>query len=152
MEHYVNGQLLTILDIWLFKRNRFPDGKLLKHKARLCAHGGLKKWGINYWETYAPVVNWISVRTLLAITKICKLRSQSIDFVLAFTQADLDVNVYMDFPIGIYVPNGGKRYYVLKLNKSLYGLKQASANWFETLKAGLNSRYFENRMWNHVFF
>ena len=123
MEHYVNGQLLTILDIWLFKRNRFPDGKLLKHKARLCAHGGLKKWGINYWETYAPVVNWISVRTLLAITKIHKLRSRSIAFVIVFPQANLDVNVYMELPIGLDAPNGGKRDYVLKLNKYIYGLK-----------------------------
>ena len=69
MEHYVNGRLSTILSIWSFKRNRFPDGRILKHKARLCAHGGMQKWGINYWDTYAPVVNWISVRTLLSIKK-----------------------------------------------------------------------------------
>ena len=61
MEHYVNGRLSTILDIWSFKHKIFPDGKLLKHEARLCAHGGMNKWGINYWDNYAPVVNWISV-------------------------------------------------------------------------------------------
>ena len=50
----------TILAIWSFKRKRFPDGRLNKHKARLCAHGGMQTWGVNYWETYAPTVNWIS--------------------------------------------------------------------------------------------
>ena len=52
-------------------------------------------------------------------------------------------NMYMELPIGVNAPTGGKRYYVLKLNKSLYGLNQASAKWFDTLKAGLNSRDFE---------
>ena len=130
MEHYVNGQLLTILSIWSFKCKRFPDGVILKHKAILCAHIGMQMWGINDRETCAPVVNWISVRTLIAITKIHKLRSRSIDIVLAFPQADLNVNVYMELPIGLDGPGGGKREYVLKLKKSLYGLKKASANWF----------------------
>ena len=74
MEHYVNGRLSTILYIWSFKRKRFPGGTLLKHKARLCDHEGMQKWGINYWDTYAPVVKWISVQTLLEITKIHQLR------------------------------------------------------------------------------
>ena len=139
----MNGRLSTILAIWTFKRKRFLDGRLLKHKARLCSHLGVQKWGISYWDNYAPVVNWISVQTLLAITKIHNLRSRSIDFVLEFPQSDLDVNVYMDLPNGIDAPYGGKRDYVLKLKKSLYGLKQASENWFETLKAGLNSISFE---------
>ena len=101
----MNGQLSTILDIWSFKCRIFPDGILLNHKSRLCVHGGIQKWDINYWDNYDPVVNWISVLTLLAITKIHKLRSRSIDFVLAFPQAYLDFNVYMEFPIGIDAPN-----------------------------------------------
>ena len=42
----------TIQSIWSFKRKRFPSGLLQKHKARLCAHGGIQQWGVNYWETY----------------------------------------------------------------------------------------------------
>ena len=38
----------TIQSIWSFKRKRFPDGTLNKHKSRLCAHGGMQKWGVNY--------------------------------------------------------------------------------------------------------
>ena len=56
----------------------------------------MQQWGIHYWETYAPVVNWINVRVLLAIAIIYELPNISIDFVLAFPQADLDVDVYME--------------------------------------------------------
>ena len=65
----------TIMAIWSFKRKRFPDGTLNKHKARLCVHGGMQTWGQNYWETYTPVVNWASVRLILAIAKIHGLSS-----------------------------------------------------------------------------
>ena len=51
--------------------------------------------------------------------------------------------MYMEFPTVIHAPNRVKRDYILKLKKSLYGLNQASANWFDTLKAGLNFRDFE---------
>jgi hypothetical protein len=85
----------TIMAIWSFKRKRYPDGTLNKHKAHLCAHGGQQTWGLDYWDTYAPVVTWASVRLLLIVAKIHGLQSKSIDFILAFPQADLDVPVYM---------------------------------------------------------
>lgn len=46
------GNPQTILEIWSFKRKQHPDGSLNKHKARLCAHGGMQQWGVNYWETF----------------------------------------------------------------------------------------------------
>ena len=132
--------------IWSFKRKRRPDGTLVKHKARLCAHGGMQQWGDNYWETYSPVVNMLSVRLLLSLAKIYNLDSKAIDFVLAFPQADLDVDIWMYLPIGFQVDGqteaDSDRRYILKLNKNLYGLKQASYNWFEKLKEGLTSRGF----------
>jgi len=133
----------TILAIWSFKRKRFPDGRVLKHKARLCAHGGMQTWGENYWETYSPVVNWLSVRTLLVISIIHDLETRSIDFVLAFPQAELDVDVFMELPFGFEIDQGKR--YVLKLNKNLYGLKQAAYNWFEMLKNGLEARGYEQQ-------
>ena len=133
----------TIMSIWSFKRKRYPSGQLNKHKARICAHGGMQTWGQNYWETYAPVVNWASIILLLSIAKIHNLPSKGIDFVLAFPQADLEVPVYMEMPMGFVSEDDKKRgKYVLRLNKSLYGLKQASYNWFEKLKSGLCSRDF----------
>ena len=108
----------TIQAIWAFKRKRFPCGLLNKHKARLCAHGGMQQWGVNYWETYAPVVNWISIRFLLVLSEIAGLESKAVDFVLAFPQADLDVPVYMEIPAGMEIA-GAKRnkQHVLLLKK-----------------------------------
>jgi hypothetical protein len=104
----------TIMSIWSFKHKRYPDGTLNKHKACLCAHGVMQTWGTNYWETYAPVVNWASVRLLLAVTKIHGLPSKSINFVLAFPQADLEVPVYMELPFGFDAPlNENRKLYVL---------------------------------------
>ena len=67
-----------IMAIWSFRRKRYPDGTLNKHKSRLCAHGGQPQWGINYWETYAPVVNWVSVRFLIIISQLTGLETQAI--------------------------------------------------------------------------
>ena len=134
----------TIMSVWSFKRKRLPDGEILKHKARLCAHGGMQTWGENYWETYAPVVNWLSVRIILIISILHDLDTRAMDFVLAFPQADLDEDVYMELPYGFEAMNGENKEYVLKLNKSLYGLKQAAHNWFQTLDGALQNRNFKS--------
>ena len=118
----------TIMSVWSFKRKRLPDGTICKYKARICAHGGQQQWGVDYWETYAPVVQWISVRTLLILSEIYGLKSGSIDFVLAFPQADLDVPVFIRLPIGFDVESNPNGAYVFRLKKNLYGLKQAAKN------------------------
>ena len=130
----------TIMSIWSFKRKHFPDGRIMKHKSRLCAHGGMQKWGVDYWETYSPVVNWVSVRLLFALCMIHDLESRSIDFVLAFPQADLKEDIYMELTFGFDCD--GDRRYVMKLNKSIYGLCQSSSNWFQHLTKGLKARDF----------
>jgi len=84
----------TILSVWAFERKRHPDGQVYKHKARLNAHGEMQRWDIDYWETYAPVVNWISICVLLILTIVHKLETKSIDFVLAFTQAELKKRIF----------------------------------------------------------
>ena len=85
----------------------------------------MQQWGTNYWETYSPVVNMVTVRLILLLARIYKLDSKAIDFVLAFPQAELDVDIWMYLPIGFQVDtdNESKQSYLLKLNKSLYGLK-----------------------------
>ena len=96
----------------------------------------MQTWGENYWETYAPVVNWLSVRIMLALTTIHDLDARSMDFVLAFPQAELDVDVYMELPYGFTVNSEGVPM-ILKLKKNLYGLKQAAYNWFGMLNESL---------------
>jgi hypothetical protein len=77
------------------------------------------------------------------VTKICGLSLKSIDFVLAFPQADVEVPVFMELPLGFDAPDSQNwKHYVLWLNKSLYGLKQAGYNWFAKLSNGLEDRGF----------
>ena len=97
----------------------------------------MQQWGVDYWETYAPVVNWMSVRTLLILSVIYGYHSRSIDFILAFPQAKLDTYIFMEFPAGMNCGEGSRKQSVLKLKKNLYGLKDAACNWFQMLSDGL---------------
>ena len=67
----------------------------MKHKTSLFAHELMKRWVVNYWETFFPVVNCIIVRSLLAIASIHELKNRPIYFVISFTQSDIDVDVFM---------------------------------------------------------
>ena len=78
------------------------------------------------------------VRIMLTLAAIENLRTKSIDFVLAYAQAHLDVDIYMELPQGFNVgPESGR--YVLKLQKNLYGLKQAGHNWFKKISGALGN-------------
>ena len=76
-------------------------------------HGGHQQYGINYWETYAPVVNWVSARFILIISQLAGLDTQALDFVLSFLQEKLDVPVYMKIPNGVDIANGSKDEYLI---------------------------------------
>jgi len=60
-ENRIQKENKVIKSIWSFKRKRLPDGTYLKHKARLCAHGGMQIEGEHYWDTYSPVVQWTTL-------------------------------------------------------------------------------------------
>ena len=135
------GKAKTVKAIWAFKRKRRPDGSLLKHKARLNAHGGMQIYGESYWDTFSPVVSWISIRMMLTLSIIHSLYTTSIDFTLAFPQAEVETTIYMEVPLGCHVPEGD---YVCLLLKNLYGLKQAAKTWFECLRDKLTDSRDEN--------
>ena len=132
---------LRIIDaVWSFKRKRLPTGQILKYKARLCAHGGQQTFGVNYWDTYSPVVTWYSIRTMLIIALINGWHTRQIDFILAFPQATLTVDIYMRVPWGFTVTTPEGKPAVLKLVKNLYGLCDAGKTWYEYLRKGLMDR------------
>ena len=59
------------MKIWSFRRKRDNImGKVTKYKAIICVHGGMQEKGINYWEMYAPVVQWMRVRIMLTLAEI----------------------------------------------------------------------------------
>ena len=121
---------------WVFKRKRYPDGKLRKHKARYCVRGDKQVAGVDYFETYAPVTSWSTVRLMFTLTIVCKLESVQVDYTNAFAQANLKEDVYITVPQG-FVPSDPTRSIVLRLLKSLYGLVQAPRVFYEHLGANL---------------
>ena len=112
----------------------------------------MQQWGVKYWKTYNPVVNCIIVRSILDTASIHEFTSKSIDFVLAFSEADIDVDVFMDIPLVIGFDRNIVDW-VIKLNKSIYGIKQASANWFHLINTGLErTGYHKFQVDNCVFY
>ena len=85
--------------VWSMKRKRdIKTQRVYKHKARLNVHGGKQEFGENYFETYAPVVTWFSIRLLLVLSIINNWYTRQVDFVLAYTQADIEFDMYMELP------------------------------------------------------
>ena len=95
-----------LMMIWSFKRKRDPEGKVIKYKARLCCHGGQQQWGVNYWDTYAPVVSWSSIRILMTLAELHKFHTKSTDFVQAFPQAKVKSTIYLKTPDGVEFKHG----------------------------------------------
>jgi hypothetical protein len=123
---------------WVFKLKRLPDGTPLKFKARFCARGDLQKEGIDYFETYAPVVQWSTIRLLLSTVLTEGWATRQVDYTNAFAQAEINEEVYLEFP-RLFGPKSGSNL-VLKLLKSLYGLRQAPRTFFQKLRDGLLER------------
>ena len=108
---------------WVFKLKRLPDGTPYHFKARFCARGDLQKEGIDFFETYAPVVLWSTIRLLLLTVLTEGWTTRQVDYTNAFAQADLKEEVYLEYPC-MFGPKSGTNK-VLRLLKSLYGLRQA---------------------------
>ena len=115
-----------ILDaVWSMKRKRRIDTQeVYRHKARLTVHGGQQQQGINFWETYSPVVSWPVIRLFLTMTLLHGWHSRQIDFVLAFPQADVETDIYMKLPAGYHRNDADPTKHCLKLIKNVYGTKQ----------------------------
>ena len=125
---------------WVFKLKWLPDGSPLKYKARYCVRGDKQVEGIDYFETYAPVVQWSTIRLVLTMVLANGWTTKQVDYTNAFTQADLKEEVYIEPPKGFQRKD--KKDQVLRLIKSLYGLRQAPKSFFDKLSAGLIERGF----------
>lgn len=89
------AEILT--PVWSMKRKRcILTREVYKWKARLNVHGGKQKHGVNFWETYAPVVSWESIRLFLAILLQRSWHTRQIDFVPAYPQAEIECPMYME--------------------------------------------------------
>jgi hypothetical protein len=125
---------------WVFKLKRYSNNNISRFKARLVAKGFQQEEGIDFTETFAPVVKLQSLRLLLAIGLNENLLAFHLDISTAFLFGEIEEDIYINVPEGFettYPPNK-----VLKLNKALYGLKQAPRSWNKMLVSYLDKQGF----------
>jgi len=100
-------------------------------KVRLVVLGCKQLFGIDYNQTFAPVVKFTTVRLLLALVAAYDLECEQMDVVTAFLNGDLEEDIYMQIPEGLRTRDNHNL--VCKLNKALYGLKQAPRQWYDKI-------------------
>ncbi len=119
--------------IWILALKQDEHGNTVRYKARTCVNGSQQVEGIHYTDTTAPVPAAATIRTVLSIAAAKSMKIRQWDFETAFLNSPLEEEIYVHPPFGTTLPKGK----CWRLKKCIYGLKQASRNWFGCLKAAL---------------
>src|SRR5271154_3897429 len=131
-----NRQVVT--NKFAFKHKKNELATIVRLKARLVARGFSQIYGIDYLDTYAPVVKLASIRILLAIAATFGLEIHQMDVATAFLAGELEEEIYMEQPEGFEVGTKEDDLFC-RLRKSIYGLKQAPRIWNQKIRRFLKS-------------
>jgi hypothetical protein len=123
---------------WVFKTKLGSQGEIIKYKARLVAKGFNQQYGINFHETFAPVLKFKTLRTIIAIAANNGWKLYQDDVVTAFLNGELEDEVWMKLPPG-FEQGGG----YCRLVKALYGTKQAPREWNRMIDSFLKGLGFK---------
>jgi hypothetical protein len=100
----VFGPAVPIGCKWVFLRKRNEHGQVVRYKARLVAQGFMQRPGIDYDETYSPVMSGITFRYLISMAANLNLKIQLMDVMTAYLYGSLDSEIYMRVPEGLRIP------------------------------------------------
>lgn len=112
---------------WVLKK-KYELNNQVRYRARLVAKGFSQRHGLDYAETFSPVVRHTTLRLLFALSVKYNFDTTHLDVTTAFLNGDLEETIYMQKPVCFNSLNDNK---VLKLKKAIYGLKQSSRMWYQ---------------------
>jgi hypothetical protein len=128
------------------RKQDLTKGRVTKHKARLNLHGGKQEFGTNYYKTYTPVVTWFAIWLLIVLGILFNWALCQADFVMAYPQAPIEMDMYMELPTGIHTKHGNSKDHVLKLLANIYEQKQADRVWNSYLVTKLREINFKQSL------
>jgi hypothetical protein len=126
------------------------DGHVIRNKARLVAKGYSQEEGVDFDETFAPVARLEAIRIFLAFAAHHEFKVYQMDVKSAFLNGELEEVVYVYQPPGFI--NEEKPHWVYRLNKALYGLRQAPRAWYDTLTKHLLNNGFKRGTIDNTLF
>lgn len=136
---------------WVYTMKEDSGGSQT-YKARFVAKGYSQIKGIDYSETFAPTANITSIRVLMQLAAQYDLTLHQMDVKTAYLNAPIDTEIFLEQPEGFEVKGAGGNKLVLKLNKSLYGLKQSGRNWNNLLHTFLIENKFVQSQSDHCVY
>ena len=134
---------------WCYTIKYKRDGTIERYKARFVACGYSQIHGQDFTHSFSATLRASSFRLLLALSAGQKLKLEHFDITNAFTQADIDADIYVEPPKGYATKGKDGQTQVLKLKKALYGTKQASRLWQQSLRDKLLSLGFKRAQPRH---
>ena len=135
---------------WIFKRKLNAAGQVEKYKARFVAKGFTQREGVDFVETFSPVAKFTSIRIFSALTAYYDLELHQMDVKTTFLNGHLEEEIYMLQPEGF--GEKGKENMVCMLNRSIYGLKQASRQWYILFDNAITSYGFSMTEVDHCIY